>query len=63
MHRDLGSWVGSIGFTARDNGTATTSQTDYGVTLTFTLKDLPSIRLPVSVNPGLGGNSASSTSR
>ncbi len=63
LHRDLGSWVGSIGFTARDNGTATTTQTDYGVTLTFTLKDLPSIRLPVSVNPGLGSNSASSTSR
>ena len=63
LHRDLTSWIASIGFTARNNGTAIKAQDDYGVTLTFTLKDLPSIRLPVSVNPGLGGNSASSTSR
>jgi LPS-assembly protein len=63
LHRDLRSWVASVGFTARNNGTAATSQTDYGVTLTLTLKDLPNIRLPVSVNPGLGSNSASGTNR
>ena len=63
LHRDLTSWIGSIGFTALDNGTATNSQKSYGITLSFTLKDLPNIRLPLSVNPGLGGNSASSTSR
>ena len=63
LHRDLGSWIGSFGFTAQDNSSATTTQRSYGVTLTFTLKDLPSVRLPVNVNPGLGGTSASSTSR
>jgi hypothetical protein len=36
---------------------------DYGVILTFTLKDLPNVRLPVSVNPGFGSNSASSANR
>jgi lipopolysaccharide assembly outer membrane protein LptD (OstA) len=54
LHRDLSSWVASIGFTARNNGTATKAQDEYGFTLTFTLKDLPSARLPVNVNPGLG---------
>jgi lipopolysaccharide assembly outer membrane protein LptD (OstA) len=63
LHRDLTSWVASIGFTARNNGTATTSQNDYGMTLTFTLKELPNVRLPVSVNPGLDSGSASGTGR
>ncbi|MEI7820539.1 MAG: LPS assembly protein LptD [Verrucomicrobiota bacterium] len=63
IHRNLTSWVASIGFTARNNGTATKSQNDYGVTLSFTLKDLPNIRLPLNVNPGLSDNTASSTSR
>ncbi|MEO6740394.1 MAG: LPS assembly protein LptD [Chthoniobacteraceae bacterium] len=63
IHRDLTSWIASIGFTARNNGTSTKAQNDYGVTLSFTLKDLPNIRLPLSVNPGLGGNTASSTNR
>ena len=63
IHRNLTSWVASIGFTARNNGTAAKSQNDYGVTLSFTLKDLPNIRLPLNVNPGLSDNTASSTSR
>ena len=63
IHRNLTSWVASIGFTARNNGTAIRAQNDYGVTLSFTLKDLPNIRLPLNVNPGLGNNTASSTSR
>jgi hypothetical protein len=63
IHRNLTSWVASIGFTARNNGTAAKSQNDYGVTLSFTLKDLPNIRLPLNVNPGLTDNTASSTSR
>ena len=63
LHRDLTSWIASIGFTARNNGTSTKAQNDYGVTLSFTLKDLPNVRLPVSVNPNLSGNTASSTYR
>jgi hypothetical protein len=62
LHRDLTSWIASIGFTAQDNGTATTAQKSYGVTLSFTLKDLPSVRLPVSVNPGLGGTTSGTSS-
>ena len=54
VHRDLTSWVASIGFIARNNGTASKEQTDFGVTLSFTLKDLPGVRLPLNVNPGLG---------
>ena len=63
IHRNLTSWIASIGFTARNNGTAVKSQSDYGITLSFTLKDLPNIRLPLNVNPGLGDNTASSTNR
>ena len=63
VHRDLTSWIASIGFVARNNGTTTKSQNDYGVTLSFTLKDLPNVRLPVNVNPGLGGNTTSSSNR
>jgi len=62
LHRDFTSWVGSLGFQALDNSTSTTSQKSYGVTLSFTLKDLPSVRLPVSVNPGFGSTATSSSS-
>jgi LPS-assembly protein len=62
LHRDLTSWVASIGFTALDNGTATTAQKSYGVTLSFTLKELPSVRLPLSVNPSTTGSSSDNTS-
>ncbi|MEQ1861137.1 MAG: LPS assembly protein LptD [Chthoniobacteraceae bacterium] len=56
LHRDLSSWVASLGFTIRDNqGKAD----DYGLLLTFTLKDLPGVRLPLSVDPeGLAGGSS-----
>ncbi len=55
VHRDLSSWIASFGFTARNNGSTTGSQYDYGVTLTFTLKDMPGVHVPLNVNPGLGG--------
>ena len=63
LHRNLTSWIASVGFTARNNGTSIRSANDYGVTLSFTLKDLPNIRLPLNVNPGLGGGTASNTGR
>lgn len=56
LHRDLSSWIASLGFTVRDNGGG---QEDYGVLLTFTLKDLPGVRLPLSLDPeGLAGGSS-----
>ncbi|MEQ1851337.1 MAG: LPS assembly protein LptD [Chthoniobacteraceae bacterium] len=58
LHKDLSSWVASLGFIARNNGTAATSQYDYGVVLTFTLKDLPDLRLPLSFSPRGQGSSA-----
>jgi hypothetical protein len=48
LHRDLSSWIASLGFTVRDNRGAE----DYGVILTFTLKDLPNLRVPLSFDPG-----------
>jgi len=52
VHRDLSSWVASLGLVVRDNN----GVSDYGVLLTFTLKDLPNVRLPLSLDPeGTGG--------
>ena len=51
LHRDLSSWVASLGFTVRDNR----GVDSYGVLLTFTLKDLPNVRLPLSIDPDLSG--------
>jgi lipopolysaccharide assembly outer membrane protein LptD (OstA) len=55
LHRDLSSWVASLGFIIRDND----GVNDYGVLLTFTLKDLPNVRLPISLDPegATGGGS------
>jgi LPS-assembly protein len=56
LHRDLSSWVASLGFTVRDNR----GVDSYGVLLTFTLKDLPSIHLPLSVDPDFAGDGSGS---
>ena len=54
VHRDLSSWVASLGFSVRDNR----GVNDIGVLLTFTLKDLPNIRAPFNFDPsGTGGSS------
>ena len=55
IHRDLSSWIASLGFTVRENRNSTTGQsvTDVGVVLSFTLKDLPSLRLPLTVHPSI----------
>jgi hypothetical protein len=55
LHRDLSSWVASLGFIIRDNR----GVNDYGLLLTFTLKDLPNVRLPVALDPegAVGGGS------
>ena len=47
LHRDLSSWIASLGFVVRDNR----GVNDYGLVLTFTLKDIPGVRLPVSLDP------------
>ena len=50
IHRDLSSWVASAGFSVRDNG----GTNDISVLITFTLKDLPNLRVPFTVDPGIG---------
>ena len=55
LHRDLSSWVASLGFVVRDNR----GVNDFGMLLTFTLKDLPSARIPLALDPegAAGGGS------
>lgn len=47
VHRDLSSWVASFGLSVRDNR----GVNEVGVLVTFTLKDLPNIRIPFSLDP------------
>lgn len=53
IHRDLSSWVASFGISVQDNRSSGSSNSVYniGAILTFTLKDLPNIRIPVSYAP------------
>ncbi len=57
LHRDLSSWVASLGVITRNNRSGGEEVTDYGVILTFTLKDLPDVKLPVSFDPSGSGSS------
>ena len=59
IHRDLSSWVASLGLMTRQNRRDGKEVNDYGVILTFTLKDLPDVRLPISFDPSgsTGGGS------
>ena len=53
IHRDLSSWVASLGLNVRENRNTITGESvsDIGIILTFTLKDLPNLRLPLSIHP------------
>jgi LPS-assembly protein len=56
LHRDLSSWIASLGVVVRDNGggiesAGGSSTEEYGLLLTFTLKDIPGVRLPISFDP------------
>jgi lipopolysaccharide assembly outer membrane protein LptD (OstA) len=61
LHRDLSSWIASLGFVVRANSNSATGKevNDYGVILTFTLKDLPDVKLPISFDPSGTGSSGS----
>lgn len=56
IHRDLTSWVASLGAVVYDNRGG---QPEYGVQLSFTLKEFPRIRLPVNFDPAAGSNKGS----
>jgi LPS-assembly protein len=47
VHRDLSSWIATFGVIIGNNGTVN----DYGLALSFTLKDLPQVRLPFNLDP------------
>ncbi|MEM1084394.1 MAG: LPS assembly protein LptD [Verrucomicrobiota bacterium] len=46
IHRDFNHWVASLGLTARDNRL----EEEYGLVLSFTLKDFPSASLPLKMD-------------
>ncbi len=48
VHRDLSSWVASLGFGLINNGAGKQA---FNLTLTFTLKDLPGVSVPFSFDP------------
>lgn len=50
IHRDLTSWVAALGAVVRDNRGAT----EYGLLFSLTLKDFPSVRIPVDFDPQAG---------
>lgn len=65
IHRDLSSWVASLGVVVRDNGgggqTNDDNAEEIGLLLTFTLKDVPGLRIPLSYDPE--GTSSGSKNR
>jgi LPS-assembly protein len=64
LHRDLSSWIASLGVLARQNRRDGDVVNDYGVILTFTLKDLPGLAVPFSFDPsGSSGASGSGKNR
>jgi LPS-assembly protein len=46
LHRDLGNWVAGMGLTRRDNRL----RQEYGVVFSLTLKDFPSVSLPLELD-------------
>ncbi|MGC1481215.1 MAG: hypothetical protein WA771_11965, partial [Chthoniobacterales bacterium] len=51
VHRDLSSWIVSLGGEVRDNEGG---DTEYGVVLSLSLKDAPQVELPLAFDPGTG---------
>lgn len=61
LHRDLSSWVASLGLLVRSNGGG---EDEIGLLLTFTLKDFPNISLPFAFDPqDIGGGEGEGKSR
>jgi LPS-assembly protein len=58
VHRDLSSWIASFGFVSRNNRANNRGEDDYGVLLTFTLKDLPDVSVPLTFDPSSTGGSS-----
>jgi len=63
LHRDLSSWIASLGLVSRTSRRGNEEVNDYGVLLTFTLKDLPGVKIPLSFDPSGEGSSGSGKNR
>jgi LPS-assembly protein len=50
VHRDLSSWIASLGIYENNNGSG---KTTIGIELILTLKDLPKYGFPINLSPGL----------
>jgi hypothetical protein len=47
VHRDLSSWIASLGVVIRDNR----GKDEFGILFTLTLKDFPQLNLPINLDP------------
>lgn len=57
VHRDLSSWIFSLGGLIRQNR-GTNSDSDFGIVFTMTLKDFPQASLPLDLDPNPAGQGA-----
>ena len=63
IHRDLSSWIVSFGAEVRANQAQgnQSAQNQYGALLSFTLKDLPQVTLPLAFSPASQAGSSPMT--
>ncbi len=52
IHRDLTSWVASLGASVRDNRA---EELEFGIVFTMTLKEFPQLGLPLELDPNRSG--------
>ncbi|QIF03974.1 LPS-assembly protein LptD [Roseimicrobium sp. ORNL1] len=55
IHRDLASWTMALGGLVRDNR----GENEYGLVLSFTLKDFPNVSIPLDLDPNPTGRGGS----
>jgi lipopolysaccharide assembly outer membrane protein LptD (OstA) len=51
IHRDLSSWVASLGIQVEDNGPGSSPRTLYAILFSMTLKDMPGATIPFTFDP------------
>jgi len=56
LHRDLSSWIASLGLEVENNGPGSNPRILYALMFTMTLKDIPSATLPFDFDPSSIGS-------
>jgi hypothetical protein len=56
VHRDLSSWIASLGIQVENNGPGSNPRILYAIMFTMTLKDIPSATLPFNFDPSSIGD-------